>query len=453
MKEEKGLKIVNLQAENIKKLTAIDITPNSSVVHITGQNGAGKSSVLDCIVMALKGGKEIPEEPITKGADKGKIKMDFGEFVVIRSFTKDNTYLKILNQDGSVVSSPQKFLDKIVGNISFDPLDFINKEKKKQLEIFLALIGADTSDLDRQEREVRDKRTSIGRDRDREEAFYRSLPEYPECKATEEKNITELTSRLTKAVNYNSALQKFIDANEKIKTDAMDDVSRIKELEEELKELKEKVSNAKQSYQSNKEILSTYSFKNTEGELEDEINGLSEINEKIRANKEKGNAKIKYTALQKEYDDMTRIIDGIIKQRNDILSRATIPVEGLSFNDKELLYNGIPVEQCSDGEKLMISLGISMALNPTMRVLRIKDGSLLDGKNRSIIENTVKDKDYQLWFESVGSESSVGIFIEEGEIVSVDGVKVKETKKVTTKKHEAEEVKNDSTKQTTPDEW
>jgi hypothetical protein len=180
---------------------------------------------------------------------------------------------------------------------------------------------------------------------------------------------------------------------------------------------------------------------------------LSEINEKIRANKEKGNAKIKYTALQKEYDDMTRIIDGIIKQRNDILSRATIPVEGLSFNDKELLYNGIPVEQCSDGEKLMISLGISMALNPTMRVLRIKDGSLLDGKNRSIIENTVKDKDYQLWFESVGAESNVGIFIEEGEIVSVDGVKVKETKKAITKKQKVEEKKIENTKQSTPDEW
>ena len=54
------MKIINLQASNIKKLTAIDITPKSDVIMITGENGAGKSSVLDCITMALKGGREIP---------------------------------------------------------------------------------------------------------------------------------------------------------------------------------------------------------------------------------------------------------------------------------------------------------------------------------------------------------------------------------------------------------
>ena len=70
---------------------------------------------------------------------------------------------------------------------------------------------------------------------------------------------------------------------------------------------------------------------------------------------------------------------------------------------------------------LMVSLGISMALNPTLRVLRIKDGSLLDAHNREIIKSMIKEKDYQVWFESVGPDGKVGIYIEEGKIVSVDG--------------------------------
>ncbi|PIQ72342.1 hypothetical protein COV86_03525, partial [Candidatus Roizmanbacteria bacterium CG11_big_fil_rev_8_21_14_0_20_35_14] len=120
------MKIINLQVENIKKLTAIDITPTDNMVLITGPNGAGKSSVLDSIVMALCGSKSIPAVPIKKGSDKGKVILNLGDYTITRSFTKDNSYLKIENSAGSSITSPQKFLDRIVGNISFDPLDFLN---------------------------------------------------------------------------------------------------------------------------------------------------------------------------------------------------------------------------------------------------------------------------------------------------------------------------------------
>ena len=69
----------------------------------------------------------------------------------------------------------------------------------------------------------------------------------------------------------------------------------------------------------------------------------------------------------------------------------------------------------------MVSMGISMALNPTMRVVRIKDGSLLDKKNMAILGTMCKDKDFQLWIERVSDRDSyekggkVGILIEEGE--------------------------------------
>jgi hypothetical protein len=99
-----------------------------------------------------------------------------------------------------------------------------------------------------------------------------------------------------------------------------------------------------------------------------------------------------------------------------------MPVEGLTFDATGLFYRGVPLEQASDGEKLMVSLGISMALNPTLRVLSIKDGSLLDEKNKSIIRKTLAEKKiedgegYQLWYESVGTDGKAGILIEEGEV-------------------------------------
>lgn len=47
------MKIIALQAENVKRLVAIEIRPDGNLVQITGKNGAGKTSVLDCIWWAL----------------------------------------------------------------------------------------------------------------------------------------------------------------------------------------------------------------------------------------------------------------------------------------------------------------------------------------------------------------------------------------------------------------
>lgn len=49
------MRIVNLQAENIKRLRAVEVTPSADVVIISGRNGQGKTSVLDSIWYALAG--------------------------------------------------------------------------------------------------------------------------------------------------------------------------------------------------------------------------------------------------------------------------------------------------------------------------------------------------------------------------------------------------------------
>jgi hypothetical protein len=414
------MRILNLRAENIKKLTAIDITPNSDVIMITGENGAGKSSVLDCITMALKGGREIPEKPIRHGEDKGKIMLDLGDYIVLRSFTEKSTTLQIRSKDGALQSSPQKLLDKIVGNISFDPLDFMNNDKKKQREIFLNLIGVDTTSLDQEEKDLREERLLVGRSKDSLVARYKEMPEWKDVNGKEEISALSISKQLQDALKTNSSIDTFIQDNEKIKIGAMEDVEKIEKLEKELADLRLRVENAKLIYKSNKEKIATM-VKIDTSPIEDSMAILETTNSHIRDNKEKDRIKKEMEASMDNYDGLTKRIDKTISKRRELLEKAFIPIPGLNFNDGELLYNNIPLDQVSDGEKLMISLSISMALNPTLKVLRIKDGSLLDDMNRAIIKKAVKDKGYQLWYESVGSDSKVGIVIEEGNIISVDG--------------------------------
>ena len=57
-----------------------------------------------------------------------------------------------------------------------------------------------------------------------------------------------------------------------------------------------------------------------------------------------------------------------------------------------------------------------MALNPALKIILIKDGSLLDEEGIKTVTEIAKGKDYQLWIECVKDSPGCGIYIEDGEI-------------------------------------
>ena len=80
------MKIISLEAENYKRLKAIEITPDGNTVVIAGRNAQGKTSVLDAIWAAL-GGREgnKASKPIREGAETAKVRVDLGDIVVTRT--------------------------------------------------------------------------------------------------------------------------------------------------------------------------------------------------------------------------------------------------------------------------------------------------------------------------------------------------------------------------------
>jgi len=93
-----------------------------------------------------------------------------------------------------------------------------------------------------------------------------------------------------------------------------------------------------------------------------------------------------------------------------------MPVDGLGFGDGIVTLNDLPFEQASDAERLRVSIAIAMATNPKLRVIRIRDGSLLDEDSMKMIAEMAKDGDFQYWIERVDSTGTVGIVLEDGEV-------------------------------------
>ncbi len=97
------------------------------------------------------------------------------------------------------------------------------------------------------------------------------------------------------------------------------------------------------------------------------------------------------------------------------IEKAKLPVESLTFGDGIVLLNGVPFDQGSDAEQLRASCALAMAGNPTLRVLRVRDGSLLDEDALALLAKMAEERDYQVWIERVGS-GNIGFVLEDGQL-------------------------------------
>jgi hypothetical protein len=106
---------------------------------------------------------------------------------------------------------------------------------------------------------------------------------------------------------------------------------------------------------------------------------------------------------------------------------AWFPVEGLGFNADGVTYQGRPFAQASSAEQLRVSVAPGMALNPSLRVMRIQDGSLLDSESLRLLTELATQHAMQCWIEVVDETGAVGVYIEDGTVAAVNGVPVTET--------------------------
>jgi hypothetical protein len=93
-----------------------------------------------------------------------------------------------------------------------------------------------------------------------------------------------------------------------------------------------------------------------------------------------------------------------------------MPVQGLTFGEGEILLNGVPFAQASDAEQLQASVAIAAALNPKLRVIRIRDGSLLDDLAMQRLAQFATATDMQVWIERVDSSGKIGFVLEDGHV-------------------------------------
>jgi DNA repair exonuclease SbcCD ATPase subunit len=424
-------KIIRLAAENIKKLKAVEIVPVGNVVKITGPNGAGKSSVLDSIVMAFEGGKKLPKRPIRDGETEGNIVVETEEFTITRTFTEKGSYLEVRNKEGAKVASPQALLDKMLGQISFDPLEFFDDRRydaKARKKLLLDMLGLDFSRTDEQIAALYDKRTEVNREVLRSKAAWAEIT-VPEDTPDTEVSISTLQYELDAANTVNAEAAAEEESRKTKRSDLKGYAQRVKSAKEEVERIQEMLDNAEDNLKTVlsaqaklQKMVDAFEPISTEdtGPIIEQMKKIGETNALVVKKNDKHN----YAEIAKKYDKQSDEISKQMKALEDnkttALSKAKMPIAGLTIGADGLAYNNIPVEQISASEQLRVGVAMGMALNPTLKVLRIIDGSLLDKNSMKIIADMVGAEGYQCWVECVDDTGKVGIYIEDGSVKKVN---------------------------------
>ena len=409
------MKIISLEAQNVQKLKVVRIKPDGSAIIIGGKNAQGKSSVLDCIMVALGGTKYAAKKPVRDGEKKGHIIIDLGKYIVKRTFTEaGGNSIYVENNDGARFTSPQQILNDLLGTISFDPLSFSRMDDRQQVELLKEVSGIDSSKLDAEYLEVYDDRADFNRDIKRLDSQLEGMVSHEDA-PEEPVSISALTDEMEQANKANGEVEEKNEALKDKKALCSVVEEEIEDLKKQLSEKEGELSGLNEWLDENETAIMKMGLIDTSA-IREKMDGVEETNSKVVENVRYNSTKEELETAEKNHAKKDARLTEIKEEKRDMVAGSKLPVKGLMFDEDGITYNNIPFSQASDAEKLRVSVALGLAMNPKLKVMLIRDGSLLDEDNLAMITKMAEKEGGQVWIERVGTGKEMTVIMEDGEV-------------------------------------
>ena len=438
------MQLIGIRGENFKKLKLVDVKfdPKSNSVFITGDNRSGKTSFLDMFEAAFGGAKALKDTPlpIRRGEDHAKVVAETDEITVTRTWTSaGNTYVTVTNKDGWTPSGGvQALLDKMYSAFSFDPLAFSLMDEKKQRETLLKHIdiGMDLNAWAQDRKTRYDARTKVNGEITDLEGQLKLMAEVPADIPDEEVSTATVLEEQQKA-------QEVIDHNrerarrlEDAEQDLLVVHTEVIALQNEIDRLTEKLHDklgieceaAAYRDKVRRDIVDRPVKDPDMTVFPAKLEKLEDTNRKVRIKKKRAEIVTALAAKHESAKALTDYIATLDRDRENAIKKAKMPVDGLSFDENGLIFNGIPAVQWSDEEMLTISTAMGMALNPKLKAMFIREASLMSERSRERLIKLAAEKGYTVFMEIVDTSGKYGIYLEDGEVKSIDGKAIEQPK-------------------------
>lgn len=394
--------ITALEAENVKRIKAVALTPApTGLTLVGGNNNQGKTSVLDALAWALGGERFRPTAAQRDGAvAPAHLKVTLSNGVIVERKGK-NASLTVTDPTGR--RSGQQLLNAFIEPLALDLPRFMEASDKEKADILLRIIGVGT-ELHIKDMEIKslyDKRTFTGQLAQQKKHFAEELIYYPE--APEEpvsasdliRQQQEILARNGENQRKRNQLDKLIDEKNQLNFTLRDLDEKIEDLKEEYEQTQAKFTDLeKQIFQARKSAAQLQD--ESTAELEASIRDVEETNRKVRANLEKARAEDEAAQYASDYDKLTGQIEDKRAERMALLNGADLPLPGLSVEDGVLTYKGKHWRDMSGSDQLRVAAAIVRRLNPDC-------GFVLLDKLEQMDMTTLQE--FSAWLEAEGLQA------------------------------------------------
>jgi hypothetical protein len=387
--------------------------------------------VLDGIILALS--NTGLDDPIRHGRPAASVKLTLGtdkaEYLLERKITKKGSYLTLTDANGIPVQKAQTFLNGLLGNYAFDPLEFTRLKPKAQVEALKTAAGLDFTELDAKRAGHYAERTAAGRDGKEAVAQLAAVPEPAADVPAEEVSAVELVEVL-QTLEKNAAW--LVAAERQVKEAMEREAAALREIDSikaKLKDAENYHSTCAEMIDETQNILkaaqATAADPSAIDAARDAIAKSDETNRAVRQARKHGELTARVKKLRAEYATLDRRIEEIDLAKSNAIKDANLPLDGLELTDEGVLMNGVFFSQLSTAEQIRVSALVAMSQNPNLKIIVIREGALMNSANLDMLAKLASERDYQLWIEKFQeTASSEGLHIVDGAVAFVDGEEV-----------------------------
>jgi exonuclease SbcC len=455
------MQIKKLSIKNFIGIEELNLEPGKVNI-ISGKNAKGKTSILEAIEKTFTNRDRRPRI-IREGAEQAIILIETDEGTKIRrSVTAKGSRVSI-DKEGFKANSPQTMLQGLVGQFSFNPVDFLTRDEKEQTNILLAAakievtpqdvkewIGEDAPintnqhglkvcqelhkyyyeqrrDANADVKAVAAEVETIKIPQDFDPEQYRNVSLREKYDAIREANNTNRLIEQAKAAldgissqreNINQraelALEKLGWDTENKKTAIKTEIERLQKELSDLDQCYEKkatdIENHRIKLQTEidtKEAAATSTLENCQytdiEPLEQEVEQFEEMQKLVRDWDAREQAKKRLTEAKKEAGRLDSIVKTLAAKPQELVAKANLPIDGLGVNDGgNVTINDRPIKSLSTSEQIRIALEIAKATTGTLKIICIDGLEALDKASKDELLKQISTDEYQYFITEVG---------------------------------------------------
>lgn len=401
-----SVKINAFEIENVKRVKAVAYEPTESgLTIIGGNNGQGKTSVLDSIAWALGGSKFEPSQAYREGSSiPPHLRIKLSNGIIVERKGK-NSALKVIDPSGN--KGGQALLDSFIDQLALNLPKFMNANNKEKADALLRIIGVGDKlyQLEDEEQKLYNERHYIGQIADRKRKFADEMVEYPNV-PDEPVSAAELIHQQQEILARNGENERIRRQRAQIEREYLEAIAALQKAQDAFDEAKQRYDI---SVRSADELIDE-----STAELEQNIRDIEALNVKIRANLDKEKAEEEAKEFSRQYEELTGKIEEVRRQRMALLDNADLPLEGLSVENRELTYKGYKWDNMSGSEQLRVATAIVRKLNPNCGFVLMDKLEQMDLDTLNGFNAWLKDEGLQVIATRVSTGDECSLIITDG---------------------------------------